>query len=324
MKNQLTRKKFLKLSTAAALAIPAIGLTGCLPKKESESAGEASIIATNHTKYIDELGIQLFMIREILEKDPQRVLQSIADIGIKNIEFFDPSTIGNLAPIARDLGMNPLCTHFLPGYISGKWEMARQFGMMPPQGYGFDNIVEDCLKNDVKYMGIAIMMPEERETLDDYKRFAESTNRFAEKSKSAGVQLYYHNHSFEFEPMDGTTPIEEMVRIFDPDLVKLELDVFWITISGNDPVEWIKKYSDRVIFIHLKDLVKGTPVDYTVFEVAPEVFTEMGSGVVDIKGVLAAARKAGAQYAFLDQDNTQMDKIESIAKSYRFLKNLDM
>ena len=83
--------------------------------------------------------------------------------------------------------MVPHCCHFLPGYISGKWDTARQFGFVPPGNYNFENILEDCNATGIKYLGIAIMMPEERESLNDYRQFAEQVNLVAEKSKNAGI-----------------------------------------------------------------------------------------------------------------------------------------
>ena len=165
--------------------------------------------------------------------------------------------------------------------------------MAPPQNYNFDNIVEDCATHGVKYLGISILMPEDRLSMDDIKRFAESANKHGETSRKAGVQLYYHNHSFEFKPTEGTLPYDEMLKIFDPELVKLELDVFWATIAHNDPLAWIKKLGKQILFLHLKDLAAGTPLDYTVFEVKPEVFLEIGSGSIDFKSIFTVAKEAG-------------------------------
>jgi len=220
--------------------------------------------------------------------------------------------------------MTALCCHFLPGYIRGKWESAKNMGMTPPENYTLDHILEDCNQAGIKYLGIAIMMPEERETLDDYRLFAEQLNQAGEKSKSAGIQLYYHNHSFEFQPDGDAIPMQEMLTIFDPELVKIELDVFWVTIAGNHPLEWMNKLGDQLLFLHLKDLKKATPIDFTVFEVAPEAFTEFGTGIIDFDSILIKARSMGIQYAFIDQDHTQLDKLESIRMNFGFIKNLQI
>lgn len=315
MKKSLTRQDFIKLSAFGAMALPLLGLRCTKPSDSKSSDTEGPSF-----KYSDRLGIQVFGLRELLAEDPQKVFKSLAEIGIKNIELFDPATLNTYVPIIRDLGMTPLSTHFLPGYISGKWETVKNIGMTPPAQYTFENIVDDCAKNEVFNLGIAIMMPEERQTMDDYKRFADLVNQHAELSKKAGVQLYYHNHSFEFQPTAGVLPFDQMLQIFDPNLVKIELDVFWTVIARNNPLEWITKLNDRLLFIHLKDLRANTPLDYSVFDVDPAAFLEIGSGSIDYKNILEAAKTAGVQYAFLDQDHTALDRMESVRVSYEYLK----
>jgi sugar phosphate isomerase/epimerase len=320
MSKPISRKDFIKLAALSAMALPAWGYVNCTGKPATNET--ASEDANSSFSYTDRLGMQVFGVRELLLKDPQRVLKQLADIGIRNIELFDPATLKTYVPIINDLGMKPLCTHFLPGYITGKWDTVKKIGMAPPENYRFENIVEDCATHGVKYLGIAIMMPEERQSLDDYKRFAELANQHGEISQKAGVQLYYHNHSFEFKPENGTLPFDEMLNTFDPQLVKIELDVFWATIAHHDPLTWINKLGDRLLFVHMKDLKKETPLDYSVFDVDQAAFLEIGDGIIDFKKILEAAKSAGVQYAFLDQDHTQLDKFESVKKSYAHLKSL--
>ena len=320
MKKYISRKEFTRLSVMGVMAVPILGYTSCKGKQAESIIQEAADPPA--FKYADRMGIQVFGLRELLVENPQKVFTELAAMGIKNIELFDPATLNTYVPIIKDLGMTALSTHFLPGYISGKWDTVKKTAMAPPSDYHFGNIVEDCVSNGVNYLGIAIMMPEERQSLDDYKRFAELTNQHAEISKKAGVQLYYHNHSFEFEPTDGVIPFDEMLKVFDPDLVKIELDVFWATIAHNDPLSWIKKLGDRLLFLHMKDLKANTPLDYSVFDVDNAAFLEIGDGIIDFKKVMEACKETGVQYAFLDQDHTAMDKMESIKKSLEYIKQL--
>lgn len=323
MKTTISRQEFIRRTALASLALPALGYSACSKKTEKEIPDETQAIESQ-INYVHDLGMQVYGIRELLEKDPGSVFKALADIGIRNIELFDPATLKKYAPIINDLGMTTLSTHFLPGYITGNWETLKRGGMTPPVNYNFNNIVDDCAAQGVKYLGIAILMPEDRQSMDDIKRFADKANKHGEISRKAGVQLYYHNHSFEFKPTDGTSPFDEMLKIFDPELVKLEFDVFWATIAQNDPLTWIKRLGKQILFLHLKDLKPGTPLDYTVFEVKPEVFLEIGSGMIDFKRIFTTAKEAGIAYALLDQDHTAMDKIESVKKSYAYLKELGM
>jgi len=320
MKKYISRKEFIRLSAMGAVAIPSLGYIGCKGKQAESKPKDTN--DPQEFKYADRMGIQVFGLRELLVENPQKVFKDLAAMGIKNIELFDPATLNTYVPIIKDLGMTALSTHFLPGYISGKWDTVKKIGMAPPADYHFENIVEDCATNGINYLGIAIMMPEERQSLDDYRRFAELTNQHAEISKEAGVQLYYHNHSFEFEPTDGAIPFDEMLKVFDPNLVKIELDVFWTTIAHNDPLSWIDKLKDRLLFLHMKDLKVNTPLDYTVFDVDKAAFLEIGDGIIDFRKILEACKEAGVQYAFLDQDHTALDKMESVKKSLEYIKRL--
>lgn len=308
MTKQLTRKEFMKLSATAALALPAIGL----------SAYTSPFDEAIPNPYGAHPGLQLYTLRQAFAKDPSGTLKRVAEIGFKELEFFDPSTL-SMAGQVKDLGMSIVSTHFLPGYITGEWDTT--FIKTPPKEK-LEDILELCAKNGVKNLGVGILFPSDHKAFDDFKRFAEKANKAGEKAKAAGVQLYYHNHSFEFEPTQNTTPLEAMLSVFDKELVKLELDVFWTTVSGNNAAEWIKKLKGRIKFLHLKDLKKDTPKDYTTFQVKPEAFVALGDGMVDFKSILQAAHDTGIPYTFVEQDHSAIDPFESITKSLAYLKKL--
>lgn len=315
---KLTRKEFLSLSAAATLAFPLAGL-GC--KGGKTDAKTAAVPTTN--KYIDDIGFQVFALRDALITDAGNLFQLLAGAGIKNIEFFNPATLNDYVPIVKDCGMTPLCTHFMPGYITGNWEEARKMNMAPPENYTYENILEDCSRNGIKYLGVAILLEEDRPNLDAYKQFAEKANKRGEQSRAAGIQLYYHNHSFEFQPMQGTTPYEEMLKIFDASLVKLEVDVFWATLGAQDPLQLLEKTADRLLFVHLKDLKKGSKPGVYDFNIPPDSFVELGTGMLDLKSILTKTREIGIRYAIIDQDTTQMeDKIASVKMNCDYVRAL--
>jgi sugar phosphate isomerase/epimerase len=316
--NKINRKEFIRISMASTLAIPFIGHTG---RKDGTvpSTGQKSTVNT----YADTIGLQVFAFRERLVNDAPNLFRSFASAGVKSIEFFNPATLNQYVPLVKDCGMLPLSTHFMPGYVTGNWKTARQMNMAPPDHYHFENIVEDCVKNGIKYMGIAILLEEDRPALDDYRRFAEKFNGCGEQCRTAGIQLFYHNHSFEFEPMQGTTPYDEMLKIFDKDLVKLELDVFWVTVGGQDPLQWLQKTGDRLLFLHMKDLKKGSRTGVYNFNIPEDSFVELGTGMLDYRAILPVIRKLGVHYAIVDQDSTQMtDKIASVKQNCDYLQSL--
>jgi sugar phosphate isomerase/epimerase len=141
--------------------------------------------------------------------------------------------------------------------------------------------------------------------------------------KKAGLQLCYHNHGFEFEALpDGKRPLDVLMSATQPDLVKLELDVFWVSVTGADPVALINQYKGRLALLHLKDKVKGTPVETQEGKVPRTSFAEVGSGVLDIPAILKAGAAAGVEHYFVEQDETPGDPIASLRKSFEYLRTV--
>jgi sugar phosphate isomerase/epimerase len=315
---KMTRQEFLQLALASSVAVPLLGY-GCTGRRGSSSSSAGPGENTGTGTFYDELGFQVYTLRDLLVENADSLFRALSEAGIKNIEFYDPLTLNHYVPIVKEYGMNPLSTHFSSGYVTGIWEG----NQAPKEGYGFESVLEECAANGIKHMGIAILTSEERQSLDACRRFAEKANLCGEKSRDAGIQLFYHNHNFEFAPIGGSTPYAEMLKIFDRELVKLELDVFWATVAGQDPVEWIHRIAEWMLFLHLKDLKKGFPLPRYTTDIAPESFVELGDGMVELESILAAAKEAGVRYAIIDQDITQMeDKIASVNRNTAYIKGL--
>jgi sugar phosphate isomerase/epimerase len=147
-------------------------------------------------------------------------------------------------------------------------------------------------------------------------------NKAGEKVKAAGLELCYHHHSFEYEPLEGQVPMDVLVERFDPKLVGFEVDVFWLSIAGRDPVKTIDTLGRRVRLLHLKDKAKGTANEFQERNVKPQAFAEVGSGSIDFPGVIAAGKRAGVAHAFVEQDHTSGDPLESLKKSHAYLASL--
>ena len=161
----------------------------------------------------------------------------------------------------------------------------------------------------------------DRGGLDKIRALAEKLNKAGEKCHAAGLTFCYHNHAFEFQPTEGTTPFDVLVESLDPKLVGLELDVFWVSVAGHDPVETLKKLSGRVHLVHLKDKAQGTPVMYKE-SVPASAFKEVGSGVIEWPAVLSAAKAAGVAHYFVEQDQTPGDPLESLRQSFTYVSKL--
>jgi sugar phosphate isomerase/epimerase len=151
------------------------------------------------------------------------------------------------------------------------------------------------------------------------KRIAKMLDKIGKMAKSEGLTLCYHNHAHDFKPINGTPAIDMLMSETNQDYVHLELDVFWASVAGHNPVDVLKKFSGRVPLVHLKDKAQGIPVQYSE-HVPPTAFKAVGSGSIDIPAVLSAADHAGTKHYFVEQDQTPGNPIDALRKSYNYLK----
>lgn len=257
-------------------------------------------------KPIKNVGLQLYTLRADLSKDPDAVLKRVAEIGYKEVETF--------------------------GYTNGKFfgktpqefkEQLKSLGLTSPSGHystaqlkeGWGKIVDDAALIGQKYMACAYIMPQERTKADDYKRFVDVFNPAAETCKKAGIQFVYHNHDFEFKPVDGELGYDIILKGTDPKLVKMELDLYWTIIAGKDPVELFKQNPGRFPLVHMKDIAKTEKKE----------FAEVGTGSVDFQRILDAAKIGGIEHYFVEQDVVAKGTpLEAIAVSFKNMQKLSV
>jgi sugar phosphate isomerase/epimerase len=252
-------------------------------------------------------GVQLYTVRNQLKTDPAGTLKAIAGIGYKEVELFG-TDFDKIAPLAKEAGLTPVSTHIDGGLVLND----------TAEGI-LDSTFDGMAKQGIKYALMAYIMPNLRgKEAADYKKFGDRMNHVAASAKKAGLAFGYHNHAFEFGKLaDGTRPIDTILETFDPSLVRFEVDVFWVSVTGNDPVEFINKLGKRVMLVHLKDKAKGTPVKFEE-NVEKEAFAEVGSGSIDFPAVIKAAQAVGVEHYFVEQDQSP-DPLASLKKSYEYL-----
>ncbi len=157
---------------------------------------------------------------------------------------------------------------------------------------------------------VASIAPANRTSLDGYRSMADRFNRVAERAKAAGLTFGYHNHDFEFEPLEGRMPWDVLLEETDPALVKLELDLYWITKAGGDPFKYLTEHPGRFPLVHVKDMATdGSMVD-------------VGAGTIDFAALFARSGQAGIKHYFVEHDNPG-EPFQSLAASYRYLRNLE-
>lgn len=257
--------------------------------------GKQLAVAAADQRKIEHLGVQLYSVRGEMQKDFAGTLAKVASIGYREVEFAG------------------LFNH-TPRQVK---EMLDHDGLTAVSGHvPYDELTSGSQKalESAKTMGQSFMicpfMDEKYRNSDGVKEFAKIFNRVGEESKKAGIQFAYHNHNFEFKTsVGGKLLYNALLEQTDPELVKMEMDLYWITDAGHDPLPYFNRYPGRFPLVHVKDRTRSGQM------------TEVGSGAIDWKRIFAASEKAGIQHYIVEHDEPK-SPFASIKTSYYYLQNL--
>jgi sugar phosphate isomerase/epimerase len=267
------------------------------------------------------LGVQLYTVRDVVLQRPREVLHSIAEIGYSEVEMLR-SQIAPLAPYLKNVGLRPVSVHFETPLITGNWQVWKDDDMPTVnENYTFDQALAESKQHGFEYMVFNYLPPKERGELDFYRGLADKLNVAGEKCRKAGLRLCYHNHDFEFEPKPGGRPIETLLQRLDKNLIRLEVDAFWVSMAGENAAAFIRQNARRVEMVHLKDRKPGAPRAYDVASVSNDTFREVGNGDLNFREILSAASEAGVKHYFVEQDYSA-DPIRSLRQSYQNVRKL--
>ena len=257
---------------------------------------------------LTNIGVQLYTVRSIVEKEPAETLKAIDEIGYREAE----ATAANLDKIWPDL----LKTRLRPVSVHIDNALFR-----PENREKLSSTIADVKSKGFSFAVYPYFPAAQRHGADTFKELADILNRAGAECKKAGLRLCYHNHAFEYQQFGSQFGLEIMMDALDKSVAGLELDVFWASVGGHDPVELLKKYAGRVDLLHIKDKAEGTPVQYN--ETVPKTaFKEAGKGVIDWPKVLRAAHAAGVKHYFVEQDQTPGNPVDSLRVSYQYLHGL--
>ncbi|MCI4668225.1 MAG: TIM barrel protein [Bacteroidia bacterium] len=286
-KNPISRRDFVKGAAITGLGLSLnISLPSCMTQTDNP--------------YLGNIGLQLWTLRNQLKVDPKASLQKVKEAGYVQVEPTRLNECMDLLPYIKDFGLKLESTHFNWAYITERWDLQDN----PPLFKSFDHLLELAHKAGLNSLIFGYWKPEERSKLDDYKKLADQLNAAGEKCKNAGMQLGYHNHSFEFEPMDSSTGFDTLIERTEADLLKFELDVFWSSIAGIPPLEMMKKLDGRMTWLHLKDKLQGTQDVYDNGKVPEKAFQPLGKGVLDLASIIKAAPGFGVKNCIVEQDHS--------------------
>jgi sugar phosphate isomerase/epimerase len=241
---------------------------------------------------VSRVGLQLYTVRDLVQQDMERTLARVAEIGYKEVEFagyfgHEPKAIRAMLDKS---GLAAPAAHVSEKLLTGDWA----------------KIFADAKVIGHEYVIVPSTEGDQRRTIADYQKLAARFNRAGDAARREGLTFAYHNHEYEFLPIEGKTPYDTLLEDTDPDLVKFELDLFWIRAGGRDPLAFFARWPKRFPLVHVKDMTAdGRMVD-------------VGAGVIDWKAIFAKRKQAGIRHFFVEHDEPA-DPIWSATASYRLL-----
>jgi sugar phosphate isomerase/epimerase len=234
------------------------------------------------------VALQLYTVRDETAKDFKQTLKYVSEMGYPAVEFAGYGNIASkdMAALLADFDLRAASTHVSLAALNEDVERELNY----------------CLDIGCTFLAVPWLGPEWR-TPEGFRKLAPRLNEIGRLSKERGVTLAYHNHNFEFEQQDGKYLLDQLLGATDPDLVKLELDTYWASYAGVDPIAYLHAHSGRVPLIHLKDMT------------ADRNFAEVGDGTLDIPGYCRAAKEIGTHYFIVENDAPSIPSLESARRS---------
>jgi sugar phosphate isomerase/epimerase len=285
----LTRRQFLERTGVMAGA--AIGAS------ETWAAGQLA--------WTKPIGLEIYTVREEFAKDPAGTLKKVGAAGYRELEIVPELPLATLKSYLGAANLTAPSTYLEAPKDVDSWKKTLDHA----HPYGFRYIVVgDNPKLDA----------------EAWKRRAELFNECGRLAQRSGMQFCYHAHFHEFAPLGDTTGYDIMLERCDPKLLKIEMDVFWATFAGQDPLHYFQKYPGRFPLLHVKDLKPGFPTSTTDFpyDSGPNPFAPVSQGRIDWVKLFSHARQAGVEHIFVEQDRCDGSPFDAIKTSFEYLRKL--
>ncbi len=242
------------------------------------------------------VALQLYTVRDQTATDFAGTVRKVAKMGYAGVEFAGTGdlTAAEMSDLLQETGLKPAGNHVALATMESD----------------LDAVIAYNKAIGNQYVGVPVL-PTEMRNADGFRRLAATLNRLGARLKTAGLVLYYHHHAFEFDTYEGKRGWDTILSDTDPDLVKLETDVYWATYAGVDPASVIRQSAGRFPLIHLKDMVG---------EGDERTFAEVGEGVLDFGPIFEASEAQGAVWYIVEQDRCARPSLESAQMSVGNLK----
>ncbi|MBC8107182.1 MAG: sugar phosphate isomerase/epimerase [Anaerolineae bacterium] len=246
------------------------------------------------------IGAQLYTVRELIKTDFAVTIRAIAKIGYEGVEigrFPTAYAQRDAKKLFDDLGLKICGVHIAVDELEN--DLPRV--VAEQQELGNKNIVLSWIAEDRRKNG------------EDWRAFAKTCNAIGTALKKSNMSFAFHNHSFEFQMFDGKTGMEIFLEHTDPNVVRLEPDVYWLQHGGEEPAKFLERNRDRILLMHLKDMAAGED----------KKFAPVGTGVLDFKAILRKAQDVGALWGIVEQDQCyETPPLEAMKISYENLRKI--
>lgn len=294
--------------------------------------------AAGHPNALKKVGVQLFSIPKLLENDFRGAMSMLAGMGYKEVEFFGPFPFSTGSAKERWKSITPALGFSGSGYFGHSpaevRSILREYGIAATSTHTdletlqtrMDQLGEAGDLVGFEYVGLPAIPEELRQTTDDYKRMADVFNSIGEKAKKSALKFAYHNHGYGLKEMDGQIPLKILLDRTDPKLVFFEMDIYWTAAGGADPSAYLDAYANRYRLMHVKDMKEmrtfsgdgGSPAEW--MELFPYM-TPAGDGVLDVRSIVAKAKKSGVKHFYVEQDMVEEPEV-ALKRSIDFLKSM--
>ena len=288
-----TRRSFLKTGGLLALSLPAI---------------KSELFARPFAPKLPAIGIQLYMIKEDMEKDAIGTLAAIGKMGYSQIESYGGNKgvfwgMSNKAfnSLAKENGLTLVSSHF-----AGDSE-------------GYEKLAAEAAEIGMKYLIYPWKGPQK--SIDDFKRIADEFNHYGTICKKNGLRFAYHPHDYPYKPVDGQLPINVLLDNTDTDLVDFQMDFYYTLTEGQDPEAYIKKYAPRFRLCHMRDVLKERLPAGSKEESA----CDLGKGIINYPHLLNTALDNGMKYFFVEQSRFfEETPLQSAKFNVDYLKRMQL
>jgi sugar phosphate isomerase/epimerase len=265
------------------------------------------------------IGLELYTVSAELEKDYDGTLRQIAAIGYKEVEAgVSKRSAPDVKKSLQDAGLRCQALHMGMGGIEEALPYAKEVGAH----YVISSVTLPQAPAPGKFDVKVLMAQLASLTGDDFKKIAARCNEMGAQANKAGLQFAYHNHNFEFKPLDGgAIGYDTVLRETDPALVKFELDCGWMAAAGHDPAAYLTKYPKRYRLLHIKDFHPTTSPSVGLDESLRPKPAELGHGHIDYKPIFAAAKQTEVELYYVEQEPpfTTTPAMEAIKIDYEYL-----